>query len=75
MRKLGLISKFIETGKQTIKIDILPNISRSRENQTMKLSQLLEYNVRNIFLKKHAKNETGRLVSNLFWFLKKLYMR
>ena len=70
MRKLGLISKFIETGKQTIKIDILPNISRSRENQTMKLSQLLEYNVRN-----HAKNETGRLVSNLFWFLKKLYMR
>ena len=75
MRKLGLISKSIETGKQTIKLDTLPNISRSRENQTMKLSQLLEYNVRNIFLKKHAKNETGRLVSNLFWFLKKLYMR
>ena len=75
MRKLGLISKSIETGKQTIKLDTLPNISRSRENQTMKLSQLLEYNVRNIFFKNQAKNETGRLVSNHLWFLKKLCMR
>ena len=27
-----------------------PNISRSKDNQTMKLSQLIEYNKRNIFL-------------------------
>ena len=31
---------------------ILPNISRSKGNQTIKLAQLIEYNVRNIFLEK-----------------------
>ena len=30
----------------------MPNISRSKGNQTMKLSQLIEYNMRNIFLRK-----------------------
>ena len=35
---------------------ILPNISRSKDNQTMEISQLIEYNMRNIFLEKsHAK--------------------
>ena len=31
---------------------ILPNISKRKENQTMKFGQLIEYNMRNIFLKK-----------------------
>ena len=31
---------------------ILPNISRSKGNQSMKLGQLIEYNVINIFLEK-----------------------
>ena len=31
---------------------ILPNISRSKGNQTMKFDQLIEYNMRNIFLEK-----------------------
>ena len=31
---------------------ILPNISRSKDNQTMKFGQLIEYKMRNIFLKK-----------------------
>ena len=35
--------------KQTIVMDIQPNISRSKGNQTMKFSQLIEYN-RNVFL-------------------------
>ena len=37
---------------QTITIQILPNISQSKEDQTMKFGQLLEYNKRNIFLQK-----------------------
>ena len=41
-----------QTGKQIITIHILPDISRSKDNQTMKFGQLLESNMRNIFLKK-----------------------
>ena len=37
----------------------------------MKFRQLIEYNVRNLFFKNHTKNEAGRLVPNLFCFLKK----
>ena len=39
-------------GKQTVAIHILSNISGTNENQTMKLGQLIEYNMRNIFLEK-----------------------
>ena len=39
-------------GKQTIARQILPNNLRSKENQTMKFGQLIEYNVRKLFLKK-----------------------
>ena len=31
---------------------MLPNISKSKSNQTMKSGQLIEYNMRNIFLQK-----------------------
>ena len=31
---------------------MLPSISRSKGNQTMKFGQLIEYNMRNIFVKK-----------------------
>ena len=41
-----------QPGKQTIAIHILPNISRSKGNQTMKFGQLTEFNMKNIFLKK-----------------------
>ena len=37
---------------QTIVIHILPNISRSKGNQTMKFGQLIECNMRNVFLEK-----------------------
>ena len=33
-----------EPGKQTIIIYISPNISRSKDNQNMKLGQLIKYN-------------------------------
>ena len=39
-------------GKLTLRIPILPNIARSKDNQTMKFGQLTENNVRNIFIEK-----------------------
>ena len=41
-----------QPGLQTIAIHILFNISRSKDNQTMKFGQLIEYNKKNIFLQK-----------------------
>ena len=54
IKKARLISNFMasQPGKQTIEINILPNISRSKSNQTMKFGQLIECNMRNIFLEK-----------------------
>ena len=53
-RKIWLISEFmtLQPGQQTIVIHILPNISRSKGNQTKKFGQLIEYNMRNIFQEK-----------------------
>ena len=51
-----------------IKTHILPNISRSTENQTMKFHQLIDYNVRNIFCRKSCRNERGRLVPGTLRF-------
>ena len=41
-----------QPGLQTIPIQVLPNISQTKGNQTMKFGQLIEYNKRNIFVKK-----------------------
>ena len=38
--------------KQTIAKHILPNISRSKSNQTMRFGQFIEDNMRNTFLEK-----------------------
>ena len=38
--------------KQRIAINILPNISRRKDNQTMKFGQLIEYNTRNTYCEK-----------------------
>ena len=40
------------TRKQIILIHLLVNISRSKSNQTMNFGQLIEHNMRNIFLEK-----------------------
>ena len=52
--KIWLISKIMmsQPGKQTIAIHILANISQTKGNQTMKFGQLIEYNMRIIFLEK-----------------------
>ena len=57
-----------QSGQQTVTIRILPNISRSKGNQTMKFGQLIEYNKGNIFIQKLCKNETDRLGPDLFLF-------
>ena len=41
-----------QPGKKIIAIHVLLNISRSKDNQTTKFDQLLEYDMRNIFLEK-----------------------
>ena len=52
IRKIKLISKVMtsQPDYQTIAIQILPNISRSKGNQIMKLGQLVEYNMRHTFV-------------------------
>ena len=41
-----------QRGKQTISIHLFSNMSGNRGNQTMKFDQLIEYNMRNVFLEK-----------------------
>ena len=62
-----------QTGLQIIAIHILPNITQSKGNQTMKFSQLIESNKRNIFLQKLCE-KWGKETSSrpLFIFLKRL---
>ena len=52
IKKIRLISNSMasQTGSETIVMHILPNISRSKGNQTVKFSQLIECNMRNVFL-------------------------
>ena len=45
-----------QPGYQKIATHMLPNISRSKGNQTMKFGHLIDYDMRNIFLEKsHTK--------------------
>ena len=66
--KIILISKFMtsQTGYQTIPIHILTNISRSKGNEVMKFSQLIEYNMRTIFIEKSLLNSGGETIPDLF---------
>ena len=57
----------MQPGYQTITKRISPNTSRSKSNQAMKLGQLIEYNIRNIFVEKSyakcARETIPRLLS------------
>ena len=50
-------------------IHILPNISRSKDNQALRFGQLVEYNM---FFKNHAEKGAVTLISDLFLFFKKV---
>ena len=41
-----------QPGQQAIVIHILPNILRSKGNQTKKFGQFIDYDMRNMFLQK-----------------------
>ena len=51
-----------QRGQQTIAIHILLNISRSKSNQAMKFGQLIEYNMRNIFVEKSYTKCAGETI-------------
>ena len=55
-----------QSGKLTIAIHILPNISRSKGNRTMKFVQLVEYNLRNISLEKSCAKCGGETILRPF---------
>ena len=69
IRQTRLISKFMtsQPEKYTFPMDILPNISRSKGNRTMKFSQLIEYNMRNIFLEKSFTKCGGDTITRPFY--------
>ena len=68
IRKIKLISRFmtLQPGKQTTAMHLLPDIPRSKGNQTMKFSQLMEYNMKNIFLEKSHKTYGGDTIPGPF---------
>ena len=46
---------------------ILPNILKSKRNQTIKFGQLLEYNMRNIFVEKSYTKCGGETIPRPFY--------
>ena len=55
-----------QPGSQTIAIHILTKISISKENQAIKLRQLMYYNMRNIFLEKSYTKCGGETILRSF---------
>ena len=70
LEKIRLTSKFMtsQPGLQPIAIHILPIISQSKGNQTMKFGQLIEY----VFLQKLCQKRGRETSSRPHYFLKKL---
>ena len=55
-----------QTGEQAFLMHIFPNISRSKGNPTMKFGQLIDYSMKNIFLKKSYKKYSGETIPDPF---------
>ena len=53
-------------GKQTHAIHILPNISKSKQNQTIKFGQLIDYNMGNTFVAKSCSSYGGETIPRPF---------
>ena len=56
-----------QPGNQTIAIHILPNISSSEGDHTLRFGPFIEYNMRSIFLEKSYPNLWGRNYSQTFF--------
>ena len=76
IRKLKFVSKLMTSniGKQIITIYTFPNISRNKDNQEMKLGQLIDFNMDSFFFKSHTKNEAGRLAADIFFVFQKCFI-
>ena len=59
-------------GKQTIVMQTLLNILRSKDNQTMKFGKLVEYNMRNMFPDKSQTKFGGETITRPFYKKSKL---
>ena len=70
--KVNLKFMTSQPGKQTIAIHIMSNISRSKGNQTKKFGQLIEYDIRDIFLEKSYSKCCGESIPRPFSKKKKL---
>ena len=55
-----------QSGKQTIAIHMLPNISGRKDNQTVKFGRLIQYNMRNNFLEKAYTKYDGKTFHRFF---------
>ena len=55
-----------QPGKETLVIHILPYVSRSKDNPTVKFGQLIEYNMRKICLEKSYPKWTEETSSKPF---------
>ena len=77
IRKINLTSKFMtsQPGLKTVAIHILPNISQSKDNQSIKFGQSIECKRDVFFFKNCVENEAGRLVAEFTLFFKKFNMR
>ena len=68
IKKLRLISKFttLSNCKLIITINISSNISERKGKETIKIDQLIEFNMRNLFLEKSYKKCGGQTYSRYF---------
>ena len=55
-----------QPGNQTSALYILPNISRSKDNQTIKFVQLIDYNMRHVFVEKSYTKYGGETIPKPF---------
>ena len=55
-----------QPGKEITAVHILHNISRNKGNKPMKFGQLIEYNMRNIFIENSHKNLVEKVLSDPF---------
>ena len=55
-----------QPGNQTSALYILPNISRSKDNQTIKFVHLIDYNMRHVFVEKSYTKYGGETIPKPF---------
>ena len=67
--KISLISNFmtLQPSEETVVTHIFSNIARLKGNKTLRFGQLIEYNMRNTFLKKLSTKYGGKTSPRPFY--------